>query len=95
MVKISEQDVEKTAKLAMLALSTREITDFTQALQAKQERLAILKKINTAGLEPLIYILSQKNVFREDQMGQCLGLEEVHANNTVVENGCFQVPRII
>jgi aspartyl-tRNA(Asn)/glutamyl-tRNA(Gln) amidotransferase subunit C len=94
-VKITEKDVEKIADLAKLELSTEESQSFTQALQARLEQLEVLKEVDTSGVEPLVYVLPSKNVFREDRVGKCLMQEKALANTSEVEDGCFKVPRIV
>jgi aspartyl-tRNA(Asn)/glutamyl-tRNA(Gln) amidotransferase subunit C len=94
-VEITDKDVEKIADLAKLELSTEESQSFTQALQTRLEQLEVLKAVDTSGVEPLVYVLPSKNVFREDQVGKCFAKEEALANTSEVEDGCFKVPRIV
>ncbi|MDD4146823.1 MAG: Asp-tRNA(Asn)/Glu-tRNA(Gln) amidotransferase subunit GatC [Clostridia bacterium] len=94
-MKITVKDVEKMADLAKLELSAEESLNFEQSLQVILEQMEVLQQVETNRVEPTVYVLPAKNVFREDQVGTCLSKEEVLVNAPEVENGYFKVPRII
>jgi aspartyl-tRNA(Asn)/glutamyl-tRNA(Gln) amidotransferase subunit C len=95
LVKIMVKDVEKMAELAKLQLSAEESQNFTQSLQVILEQMEVLQQVETSRIEPTVYILPSKNIFREDEVGTCLSKKEALANASEVEGGCFKVPRII
>lgn len=92
---LTVKDVEHVAELAKLELSSEEGQKFTQSLNVMVEYMKVLKQVDTSKVEPTIYVLPLQNVFREDELGKCLTKEQVFANTSEEENGCFKVPRII
>jgi aspartyl-tRNA(Asn)/glutamyl-tRNA(Gln) amidotransferase subunit C len=94
-VKITESAVKSIADLAKMELSAEEVQNFTQALQEILEQMDALNQVETNNVEPTIDVLPLKNIFREDEVGECLTKEQAFANATEIESSCFKVARII
>ncbi len=92
---ITRAEVEKVAKLARLRISEDEATLFTQQLGTILNYVEQLKAISTDGVEPMATVLSQVNVFREDEVRPSLPVGEAVANAPDSEGGAFVVPKII
>ena len=94
-MKITENDVTKIANIAKMELSAEEGKYLTQSLQEILVHMDVLNQVETKNVAPTIDVLPLNNVFREDEVTECLSKEQVFANASEVENSCFKVPRII
>ena len=56
------------------------------------EGFAELDCINTEGIEPLVTVLNEFNILREDFSEKLLTRDEILANAPEQFDGCFQVP---
>ena len=92
---ISKEVVEKVAKLSRLNLDEAEIVLYAEQLSQILDTMEGLQQIDTDGVAPLAHVLPIENVFREDDVGQCLRQEEVLANAPEQSDGMFQVPKIV
>ncbi len=93
-IRIDEQQVRQTAKLARLSLSDEEISRFAGQLSAILEYVEKLNQLDTANVEPLAHCLPVKNVFRDDIPKQSLNLEQAIGNAPQRDEEFFTVPKI-
>ena len=94
-MKITAKEVRYVADLARLELSTEEVKSFTADMNRILDYMDQLNELDTGGVEPTSHVLSLKNVFREDIVGESLTVDEVLANAPRREKGHFVVPKII
>ena len=94
-MKITAGEVRYVAELARLELSTEEVELFTGDMNRILDYMDQLNELDTGGVEPTSHVLSLKNVFREDVVGESLTVDEVLANAPRREKGHFVVPKII
>ena len=94
-MKITTREVRYVADLARLELSPEEVELFTGDMNRILEYMDQLNELDTAGVEPTSHVLSLKNVFREDVVGESLTVDEVLANAPRQDKGHFVVPKII
>lgn len=94
-MKITAKEVRYVADLARLELSTEEVELFTGDMNRILDYMDQLDELDTSGVEPTSHVLSLKNVFREDVVGESLTVDEVLANAPRREKGHFVVPKII
>lgn len=94
-MKISVKEVEHVALLSRLHLTEKDKEMYTQSLNAILEYMEILNRVDTSKVEPTAHVLPLRNVFREDELHECLDKELALANAPEQEDGCFKVPRII
>ncbi len=92
---ISAEDVDYVAKLAHLQFSPEEMEDCTAKLASILDYMKELQKIDTAGVAITTHVLPLENVFREDEIGQCLPQAVALANAPAQQEGYFKVPRIL
>jgi aspartyl-tRNA(Asn)/glutamyl-tRNA(Gln) amidotransferase subunit C len=94
-MKIDKNTVDKIAHLARLKLSDAE----TEKMQSNMEQiLSWMEKLNeldTTGIEPLIHMSQEVNVFREDVVGNHLSKEKALENATFRDENFFRVPKVI
>ena len=94
-MKITAKEVRHVADLARLELSPEEVELFTGDMNRILDYMDQLDELDTSGVEPTSHVLSLKNVFREDVVGESLTVDEVLANAPRREKGHFVVPKII
>ena len=92
---LTREEVLHVAELARLSLSPEEIELFTGQLNEILAYVEKLQELDTSGVAPLAHVIPLGNVFREDQVQECLPREEALKNAPARENGNFLVPRII
>ena len=92
---ITRDDVIKAAELARLALTDEETGLYTGQIQRILGYVEKLSELDTTGVEPTAYTVTEKGAMREDRVVESLAREEALANGPVSERGCFKVPKII
>jgi len=94
-VEITQQEVEKVANLARLALTDGEKAAFARHLSQILTHVETLKQYDTKGVEPTATVPGQANVFRPDDVRPSLSIESAMANAPESVDGFFVVPKII
>ena len=94
-MEITQQEVEKVAKLARLALTDIEKAAFAKQLSQILTHVETLKQYDTTGVEPTATVPGQVNVFRLDIVRPSLSVECAVANAPESADGFFVVPKII
>ena len=87
--------VRAIARLARLDLSEEEVARLAPQLGAIVGYVALLRQVDTAGVEPLAHALPVQNVFREDECAESLPRERALANAPKQRDGCFAVPAVL
>ena len=88
-------EVEHIAELARLSLTDAEKTLYRDQLSAILEHAAILQQIDTSTISPTATVLPLRNVMRPDEVEPSMSSEDVLANASDVEEGCFRVRAIL
>ena len=89
-----EIDVDHVARLARLSLTEEERERFREQLAVILEHAERVREVAAADVEPTAHPVPQKNVFREDEPGECLTQDEALSTAPEKEDGRFKVPRI-
>jgi aspartyl-tRNA(Asn)/glutamyl-tRNA(Gln) amidotransferase subunit C len=92
---LTRDEVLHVANLAQLNLAPAEIELFTRQLNDILAYMEKLQELDTAGVEPLAHVIPIFNVFREDEVRECLPRETALDNAPAREEGAFVVPRVI
>ncbi len=93
--RLTRSDVEHVAKLARLALSDAEITEFTEQLAVILEHAALVSALDTSDIPPTSHPLPLVNVLRADVVKPSVGRDELLTSAPDAESGRFRVPRIL
>ena len=93
--RLDEEQVKNVAMLARLELSDEEIQKFGAQLSSILGYIEKLNELDTDGVEPLAHSLPIQNVFREDEVGECLDHEKALANAPERDEEFFRVPKIL
>jgi aspartyl-tRNA(Asn)/glutamyl-tRNA(Gln) amidotransferase subunit C len=94
-VKITPEEVRRTAALARLALSDDEVARFTRELDAIVGYMEKLSTVDVEGVPPMTHAVATAAPLRTDEVGRELGPDEALADAPARDGGFFQVPRII
>jgi len=92
---ISQEEVQKVALLARLLLSPQEVVLMTTQLGQILDYMALLKEVDTEGVEPMAHAVEMANVFREDQVEPSLPPESALANAPKRDEECYRVPAVL
>ncbi|MCL4503512.1 MAG: Asp-tRNA(Asn)/Glu-tRNA(Gln) amidotransferase subunit GatC [Deltaproteobacteria bacterium] len=92
---LSREEVLHVAELARLSLRPEEVELFTRQLNDILAYVEKLQELDTSNVVPLAHVIPVFNAFREDEVEECLSLEEALENAPAREGGSFLVPRVI
>jgi aspartyl-tRNA(Asn)/glutamyl-tRNA(Gln) amidotransferase subunit C len=92
---LTAEEVRWVAHLARLQLTDAELAVMTRQLSAIVEYIDLLKQVNTDGVEPLAHALEVSNVFRADEPGTSLPLDEALANAPQRRGEFYAVPAVL
>ncbi len=94
-MKISKQEVLKTAELARLDFKDSNLEKFTEQLGRILEYIEDLNELNTDDIEPTFHVLELSTPLREDKVLQLITSEEALHNAPEKDEDFFVVPKII
>lgn len=92
---IDKETVDKIAHLARLELSTEETGEMIADMSKILDFMAKLNEIDTAGIEPLVYMTDEVNVLREDVVKQQITHKEALQNAPKHDEDYFLVAKVI
>jgi len=92
---ISPEQVRWVANLARLELGDADLAKMTEQLSAILAYVDQLKQVPTDGVEPLAHPLKVHNVFRADEPGSSLPVNEALANAPDRRGDYFGVPAVL
>jgi aspartyl-tRNA(Asn)/glutamyl-tRNA(Gln) amidotransferase subunit C len=92
---LKPEEVRWVAHLARLECTEEELALFTAQLNEIVAYVNQLQQVNTEGVEPLSHCLPLHNVFREDEPGQSLSVEEALANAPARKGNFYAVPAVL
>ena len=92
---IDSETVDKIAHLARLELAAEEKQDIIADMNKILDFMAKLNEVDTTGVEPLIYMSDEVNVFREDIVKQDITTEEALMNAPKHDDKYFLVAKVI
>ena len=97
-MRITEQEVQRVAQLANLALTGEEIVRMAQDMSGILTHIDKLNELDTSSVEPMAQVLydaAETATLREDIEKPSLTNKEAVANAPVAGAGYFKVPRVI
>ncbi len=92
---IDSETVDKIAHLARLELAENEKQEMIGDMNKILDFMAKLNEINTSGVEPLVYLSDEVNVFREDVVKNQVTVEEGLKNSPKHDDKYFLVAKVI
>jgi aspartyl-tRNA(Asn)/glutamyl-tRNA(Gln) amidotransferase subunit C len=95
MSRITREDVERTAALALLALEEGEIEAMTRDLDSVLAHADQLQALDTTGIEPTAHAIPLATPLRPDRAMPGLDPELALSNAPLREGTAFVVPKVI
>jgi len=92
---IDKQTIYKVADLARIAIGEHEVEDLQADMNKILTFMEKLNELDTAAVEPLVYMNPEVNVWREDVVNQKLTVAEGLQNAAVHNKDFFLVPKIL
>lgn len=93
--RIDDCTMENVEILAKLALTSQEREKVRMEMEKILDYADKLKELDTDQAEPLVHILPEVNVFREDEPAGLDGREEALANAPQSKDGQYLVPKTV
>lgn len=93
--RITDDVMDNVEILAKLALAPEERAAVVEKLEEILDYVEKLNELDTEGVEPLVHISDQENVFREDVVTGEDGREALMANAPKQKEKQLQVPKTI
>jgi aspartyl-tRNA(Asn)/glutamyl-tRNA(Gln) amidotransferase subunit C len=92
---VNDALIEKLANLSRLEFMEEEKEEIKNDLQKMIGFIDKLNELDTTGVEPLLHMSGNVNVFRKDEVNGEIPSEEVFKNAPLHSNGFFKVPKVI
>lgn len=92
---IDSETVDKIAHLARLELADTEKQEMIGDMNKILDFMAKLNEINTSGVEPLVYLSDEVNVFREDVVKNQVSVKDGLKNSPKHDDKYFLVAKVI
>ena len=91
----SKQDLDQVALLSRFDLTEEEREMFTSQINDILGHLRSLDQLETTEVEPTTNVLPFRNVYRGDQAGKHLSVEDALVNSANHDKNYFIVPKIL
>lgn len=88
-MKLTQEQVEKVAKLANLPISAEEASLYTVQLSKFIEYTEKLDSVDTTSIEPTFNVSPDKNIMHPDEAKECLSPDEALQNAPKKSDGKF------
>lgn len=92
---ITTEDVEHMGWLSRLKIEDEKLAGYAGQLNSVLDYFGQLDEVDTEGVEPTYHVLEMNNVFREDEITECLMQDQAVGNAPRSQDGYFKAPRII
>lgn len=94
-MKIDSQLIDHLSHLSRLSFKDEGKAEIINDLNKILAFIEKLNEVNTEGVEPLIYLVHEKNITREDTVLQQIDRNEALKNAPRHDSDYFRVPRFI
>lgn len=94
-MKVDVATVRRLAELSKLSFSEKEETEMVDGLNEMIAFVDKLKELDTANLEPLVFMTDETNVLREDVVESPISQAEALKNAPSKDMYYFRVPKVI
>lgn len=92
---IDRQTIDKVANLARIAVKEQEVDTLIVDMNKVLTFMEKLNELDTTGVQPLVYMNQDENIWREDVVKQEITVEEALMNSAKHDEKFFYVPKII
>lgn len=94
-MKLDKETITKIAHLARLEVNEAEEKSLLQDMNNILSFMEKLNELDTDGVEPLIYLTDETNVFREDVIKQEIKPSDALLNAPLHDGAYFKVAKVI
>ncbi|MEJ7679389.1 MAG: Asp-tRNA(Asn)/Glu-tRNA(Gln) amidotransferase subunit GatC [Segetibacter sp.] len=94
-MEVNDELIEKLANLARLTFEPTEKAEIKKDLQKMISFIEKLNELDTAGVEPLLFMTDEANVLREDEVKGSVTRQEGLLNAPLKDEQFFKVPKVI
>ncbi len=94
-MKIDRSLINKLAELSKLEFNEEDAAEIQKNLGNILDLVEKLNEVDTEGVEPLIYMNENVDVFREDKVKQVISKEEGLKNSPDKDSDYIKVPKVI
>lgn len=94
-MKIDETLIDRLAVLSKLEFSSSDKAEIQKNLNNILKLVEKLQEVNTEGVEPLVYMNDDIDVFREDQVIETISKQEALKNAPSKDSDYIKVPKVI
>ncbi len=92
---INDALLDKLAHLSMLEFKEDEKEDMKIELEKMFTFIEKLNELDTSGVEPLLHMSENEDVFRKDEVKGQVSKEDAFKNAPLHDNEFFKVPKVI
>ncbi len=92
---LDRSDVEKIAHLARLQINEQDIPEYTTTLSSILDLVNQMQAVDTADVTPMSHPLDAVQRLRADEVSETNQRDHLQTVAPAVENGLFQVPKVI
>jgi aspartyl-tRNA(Asn)/glutamyl-tRNA(Gln) amidotransferase subunit C len=92
---ITTETLHKISNLARLEFNSADETKLLADLNKILDWVAMLQEVDTEGVEPLIHLSEEVNVFRPDEVNNQLAREKALLNAPQKDEEYFKVPKVL
>lgn len=92
---VNDALIEKLAHLSRLELKEEEKEEMKIELEKMIGFIDKLNELDTTGVEPLLHMSENVDIFRNDEVKGQISNEEVFKNAPLHDNSFFKVPKVI
>jgi len=92
---IDKQTIDKVADLARIAIEDKEVDTLIADMNKILTFMEKLNELDTTGVEPLVYMNHEENVWREDKVKHEISVADGLKNAAKHNEHFFFVPKII
>lgn len=94
-MEVNDALIEKLAHLSRLEFSEEEKQDIKIDLEKMISFFDKINELDTTGVEPLLHVSDNINIFRKDEVKGEISREDVFKNAPLHDNEFFKVPKVI
>ena len=94
-MEINDALIDKLAHLSRLEFKDDEKQEIRKEMEQMIGFIDKLNELDTTGVEPLLHMSENVNVFRADEVKGELGREDVFKNAPLHDGQFFKVPKVI
>lgn len=92
---VNDALIEKLAQLSRLEFSEEEKQEIKIDLEKMIGFIDKLNELDTTGVEPLLHVSENVNIFRKDEVQGEISREDVFKNAPLHNDEFFKVPKVI